>query len=137
MHRLSNIQLTLSDMIDIVADRTLPYSSVTAAGAIEANPPNYDPMDLSNISAEVNTIDGTTQCHRCRGIGHIARQCGTRSNPNRAAQYRSHQENQGRDNWRRDATKSTVYKKFSNKRQDITPRENTRKGSRGTHPGGH
>jgi len=96
MHRLRNTSLTLSDMMDIVADRTLPYSSATAAGTIEAAPPNHDPMDLSHLSEEVNAVDRTIQCHRCGGIGHIARQCGTPSNPNCATQYRSHQENRGR-----------------------------------------
>jgi len=92
MFRLNNVLLTLSDMMDIVADRTLPFATTPATEVVQTTTPVYDPMDLSNIGNEVNAIDGSVQCHRCGGMGHIVRQCGTPSNPNRAAQFRSRQE---------------------------------------------
>jgi hypothetical protein len=99
MHRLSNTSLILSDMMDIVADRILHYSSLIPSETIEGiPPPNQDPMNLSHMCAETNAIDTTIQFHRCGGTGHIACQCGTSSNLNRAAQFRSRQGNEGQDN---------------------------------------
>jgi len=92
MFRLNNVLLTLSDMMDIVADRTLPFATTPATEVVQTTTPVYDPMDLSNIGNEVNAIDGSVQYHRCGRMGHIVRQCGTPSNPNRAAQFRSRQE---------------------------------------------
>jgi hypothetical protein len=137
MHRLSNTSLTLSDMMDIVADRTLPYSSSIPSGTIEAPPPpNHDPMDLSHMGAETNAIDATIQCHRCGGTGHIARQCGTPSNPNRAAQFRSRRGNEGHDNWRRDNARLPKHEKPTYKRQDNDSHGNTKKNFRSTRQGG-
>jgi len=95
MFCLKNFLLTLADMMDIVADRTLPFATTPATEAVQTTTPVYDPMGLSNIGNEVNTIDGSVQCHRCGRRDQIARQCGTPSNPNRAAQFPSHQEIQG------------------------------------------
>jgi len=95
MFRLNNVLLTLADMMDIVADRTLPFATTPSTEVVQTTTPVYDPMDLNNIGNEVNTIDGSVQCHRCGRRGHIVRQCGTLSNPNRAAQFRSRQEIQG------------------------------------------
>ena len=111
MRRMQNISLTLSDMMDIAAERTLPFFLVTSTaqhwttpgGTTATNTPapptqqmtgyHHDPMDLSNIEREVNVIDGSTKCRRCGGMGHIVRQCPTPSNNERSSQIRSRQPN--------------------------------------------
>jgi len=129
MFRLNDISLTLSDMMDIVADRTLPFSSNPTDGSTEPIPPSYNPMDLSNIGNEVNAIDGSIQCHHCGGMGHIARQCGTPSNPNRAAQFRSRQESQGQDSWRRNSSNPKDHEKSAVQHRGNTAQENSKKNS--------
>lgn len=130
MFRLNNVSLTLSDMMDIVADRTLPFASTPATEAVQTTTPVDDPMDLSNIGNEVNAIDEAIQCHRCGGRGHIARQCGTPSNPNRAAQFRSRQESQGQDNWRRSSTNPTRGEKSAFRHQQKTSQDYPKKSSK-------
>ena len=91
MNVLMNKQLTLSGMMDIAAERALPFlthvpptAGIPTAGATSGitsemqYPP--EPMDLSNMEKEeLNAVDEKVQCHRCQGFGHIARQCGTPS----------------------------------------------------------
>lgn len=127
MHRLNNVSLTLSDMMDIVADRTLPFASTLPADSSQPTPAIYDPMDLTNVGTEVNAIDATVQCHRCGGKGHIARQCGTPSNPNRAAEFRTRQKTQGQDSWRRNSTNPGDREKTGSSCQGATSQQNTRK----------
>ena len=129
MFRLNNVLLTLSDMMDIVADRILPFATTPATEVVQTTTPVYDPMDLSNIGNEVNAIDGSVQCHRCGGMGHIARQCGTPSNPNRAAQFRSRQEIKGQDSWRRNSTTPKDHQKSAVQHRGNTTQESLKKNS--------
>jgi hypothetical protein len=131
MYRLNNTSLTLADMMDIVADRTLPFVSTVLTESIPAPLPVGDPMDLSNIDTDVNTLDSKVQCHRCGGIGHIARQCGTPSKPDRAARFRSRHESQGQDIWRRSSTKTTGREKSTQDRWGTTTHQIPKKNSKG------
>jgi len=106
---------SIFDMMDIVAERTLPF--LLQANSPGGNTTNnraamqpvqqpaayqYDPaMDLSNMKKEVKVTDENTMCHRCGGMGHIARQCGTPSNTNRPAQFWSRQQGNYRGQTRR------------------------------------
>jgi len=95
MDILGNSKMTLSQMMDIVAARTLPFlptsSNPTAQALASSTMLHHDPMDLTNIeSDELNlVVDEKIQCHRCQGFGHMARQCGTPDTSNRAAQFRT------------------------------------------------
>ena len=100
-----------------------------ATEVVQTTTPVYDPMDLSNIGNEVNTINGSVQCHRCGGRGHIARQCGTPSNPNRAAQFRSRQEIQGRDSWRHNSITPKDHEKSAVQHRRNTTQESPKKNS--------
>ena len=73
MFCLKDISLTLSDMMDIVADHTLPFPTTLVNSSTKSTQPIYNPMDLSNIDTEVNTVNETIQYHHSGGIGHIAR----------------------------------------------------------------
>lgn len=110
MRRVHKIDLTLSDMMEVIAERTLPYlppvslgSSDTSRGTANTTPgvvptTDYgDPMDLSNLEdQEIYAVDdGLKRCHRCQGFGHIARQCPTPSSSVRPAQYRQSQQKNG------------------------------------------
>jgi len=129
MFRLNNVSLTLSDMMDIVADRTLPFATTPATEVVQTTMPVDDPMDLSNIRDKVITIDRSVQCYCCGGMGNIARQCGTPSNPNHAAQFQSCQESQGRDSWRRSSTNPKDHEKSSVQHGGNTTQENLKKNS--------
>jgi hypothetical protein len=111
MRRVHKIDLTLSDMMEIMAERTLPYLPPVSLGSPDASratanttpgvtttTTDYgDPMDLSNLEdQELYTVDdGLKRCHRCQGFGHIARQCPTPSSSVRPAQYRQNQQRNG------------------------------------------
>ena len=104
MRRVHKIELTLSDMMDIVAERTLPYLPPTAPSGtprVASTPPvttstvDYgDPMDLSNMEdPELYTVDeASKRCFRCLGFGHIAKLCPTPSSSVRPAQFRQKQQ---------------------------------------------
>jgi len=100
MRRVNKTNLSLGDMMDIVAERTLPFlpsgtgppGTVTMAAATTLAEQG-DPMDLSNAELEdINIIDEKTQCHRCRGYGHIARNCSTPNMSNRAERFKEQKE---------------------------------------------
>ena len=82
MNVLMNQQLTLSGMMDIAAERVLPFlsqaptmSTAPTTATAEFLP---EPMDLSNMEQEeLCAVDEKVQCHRCQGFSHIAWQCGT------------------------------------------------------------
>jgi len=100
MRRVNKTNLSLGDMMDIVAERTLPFlpsgtgppgTATMAAATTLAE--QGDPMDLSNAELEdINIIDEKTQCHRCRGYGHIARNCSTPNMSNRAERFKERKE---------------------------------------------
>ena len=102
MRRVHKIDLTFSDMLEIVAERILPHLPASAsvgytgndkpthATSTTTNAP-YDPMDLSNTEEHLNMIDETTKCYRCGGTGHVARQCPSPNPSNRQTPYKSRQ----------------------------------------------
>jgi len=96
LRRVNKTNLLLGDMMDIVVERTLPFlpsgtglpGTVTMAVATTLAEQG-DPMDLSNAELEdINIIDEKTQCHRCRGYGHIAQNCTTPNTSNRAERFK-------------------------------------------------
>jgi hypothetical protein len=99
MRRINKSNLSLGDMMEVVAERTLPFlpaagglgtSSGTATATVTTatTAAHGDPMDLSNAETEdINIIDEKTKCHRCLGFGHIARDCATPNPNNRSAQH--------------------------------------------------
>jgi len=100
MLRINKTNLSLGDIMDIVTERTLPFLpsgtglpvTVTMAVATTLAEQGY-PMDLSNAELEdINIIDEKTQCHRCRGYGHIARNCATPNTSNRAERFKDRKE---------------------------------------------
>jgi len=93
MNVLMNQQLTLSGMMDIAAERALPFLSqaLTMSTAPTIATAEYlpEPMDLSNMEKEeLYAVDEKVQCHRCQGFGHIARQCGTPNTSIRTTAWR-------------------------------------------------
>jgi len=105
MRRVHKIELTLSDMMDIMAERTLPYllpkplsdtPRVASTPMVTTSTADYgDPMDLSNMEEpELYTVDeASKRCFWCLGFGHIAKQCPTPSSSIRPAQFRQRQQN--------------------------------------------
>ena len=105
MRRVHNIDLTLSDMMDIMAERTLPYlppsvppdtPRVASATPAATSATDYgDPMDLSNLEdPELYVVDeAAKRCFRCLGFGHVARLCPTPSSSVRPALFRQKQQN--------------------------------------------
>jgi len=116
-------------MINIVADRTLPFPTTPLNSSTESTQLIYDPIDLSNIDTEANVVNETIQYHRCGGISHMARQCGTPNNPNRAAQIRSHQNSRGCDIWRRNPTMAKDHEKSTVQCRRNTTHDNRKKTS--------
>jgi len=123
MRRVNKTNLSRGDMMEVVAERTLPFLPAAAGfdtsngitsgtgqtpATATATSANYDPMDLSNAEIEdISVIDEKIQCHRCQGFGHIARQCGTPNPSNRAVHFKSrtHQGGGGTDtSWRQTVT---------------------------------
>jgi len=79
--------LSLGDIMDIVAEQTLPIlpsgtglcgensgrASVTTTIMVTTLAEQSDPIDLSNVELkDINIIDKKTQCHHCCGYGLIA-----------------------------------------------------------------
>jgi len=100
MRRVNNTNLSLGDMMDIVAERTLPLlpsgaglpCAVTMA-ATTTLVEQGDPMDLSNAELEdFNIIDETTQCRRCCGYRHIVRNCTVPNTSNQAERFKDRKE---------------------------------------------
>lgn len=105
MSVLTETKLTPSGMMDIVAERTLPFLPPASFSAGTTGDPvlastgaagHYDPMDLSNMDEELNAVDGSAKCYRCSGMGHIACQCPSpnlNSGPtSRSTQFRARQQ---------------------------------------------
>jgi len=94
MNVLMNQQLTLSGMMDIAAERALPFlsqvpTSMSTAPTTATAEYLPEPMDLSNVEKEeLYAVDEKVQCHRCQGFGHIARQCGTPNTSIRTTAWR-------------------------------------------------
>ena len=106
MNVLKETKLTLSGMMDIVAERTLPFLPPSSFGnkptgddsgpgpAQTAAVGQFDPMDLSNVEEQLNAIGQTPRCYQCGGVGHLARQCpspSARGPTHRSTQYTSRQ----------------------------------------------
>jgi len=101
MSVLKDIQLTLSGMMDIVAERALPFLLTgsfdnTAPHATNASSSagahhHHDPMDLTNLEEHLNVIYENTKCYRCGGTGHVARQCPSPNPSNRQMPPKSRQ----------------------------------------------
>jgi len=100
MRRVNKTNLSVGDMMDIDAERTLPFlpsgTELTGAATMAAATmlaEQGDPMDLSNAELEdINIIDEKTQCHRCHGYGHIARNCATPNTSNRVEWFKDRKE---------------------------------------------
>jgi len=94
MRHLKNIDLTFSDMTEIVAKRTLPCrlaassASFPSSHSAATNDFDCDPMDMSNIGSEARNIYHDKKCDRCNGFGHIARQCPTADTRNHGALFK-------------------------------------------------
>jgi len=105
MCRVHKIKLTLSDMMDIMAEQTLPYLPpttlsdmlrVASTPTVTTSTADYgDPITLSNMEDPgLYTVDEVSKrCFQCLGFGHIAKQCPTPSSSVRPAQFRQRQEN--------------------------------------------
>ena len=107
MRRINKSNLSLGDMMEVVAERTLPFlpaatglgtssGTATATATTAATAAYGDPMDLSNTETEdLNVINEKTQCHRCQGFSHIARDCTTPNPSSRATQFKSQKRDGG------------------------------------------
>jgi len=105
MCRVHKIELTLSDMIDMMAEWTLPYlppttlsnmPQVASTPMVCTSTADYgDSMDLGNMEdPERYTVDeASKRCFRCLGFGHIAKQYPTPSSSIWTAQFRQRQQN--------------------------------------------
>jgi len=105
MHHVQKIELTLYNMMDIMAERMLPYlpsttlsdtPRVASTPTVAASTADYgDPMDLSNMKdPELYTVDDASKrCFQCFGFGHIAKQCPTPSSSVRPLQFHQRQQN--------------------------------------------
>jgi len=106
MNVLKETKLTLSGMMDIVAEQTLPFLPPSSLGtkptgddsgpgpAQAAAVGHVDPMDLSNVEEQLNAIGQPPRCYQCGGMGHLARQCpspSARGPTHRSTQHTSRQ----------------------------------------------
>jgi len=123
MRRVHKIELTLSDMMDIMAERTLPYLPpttlsdtlrVASTPMVTTSTADYgDPMDLSNMEdPELYTVDeASKRSFRCLGFGHIAKQCPTPISRIRPTQFRQRQQNGSHS--QRDGSRSQADRSYS------------------------
>jgi len=101
MRVLKDTQLTLSGMMDIVAERALPFlptgsfdnttPHATNASSSAGAHHHHDPMDLTNLEEHLNVIDEHTKCYWCGGTGHVTRQCPSPNPSNRQMPPKSRQ----------------------------------------------
>ena len=95
----------LSDMMNIMAQRTPPYlpptmlsdtPRVVSTPTVTTSTADYgNPMDLCNMEdPELYTVDEVSKwCFRCLVFGQIVKQCPTPSSSVRPAQFRQRQQN--------------------------------------------
>jgi len=133
MRRVHKIELTLSDMMDIMAERTLPYlppttlsdtPRVASTPIVTTSTADYgDPMDLSNMEdPELYTVDeASKRCFWCLGFGHIAKQCPTPSSSVWPAQF--HQRQQNGSHSQRDGSRSQADGSYSRRDEGRQHRE--------------
>jgi len=133
MRRVHRIELTLSDMMDIMAERTLPClppttlsdtPRVASTPTVTTSTADYgDPMDLSNMEdPELYTIDeASKRCFRCLGFGYIAKQCPTPNSSIRPAQFRLRQQNGSHS--QRDGSRSQTDRSYSRRDEGRQHRE--------------
>ena len=136
MRRVHKIELTLSDMLDIMAERTLPYlppttlsdtPQVASTPMVTTSTAGYgDSMDLSNMEdPELCTVEEASKGYfRCLGFGHIAKQVPTLSSSVRPAQF--HQRQQNGSHSQRDGSHSQADGSYSWRDEDHQHRKGDR-----------
>jgi len=123
IHRVHKMELTVSDMIDIMVEQMLPYlpsttlsdtPRVASSPMVPTSTADYgDPIDLSNMmDPELYTVDeASKRCFWCLGFGHIAKQCPTLSSSVQPVQF--HQRQQNGSHSQRDGSRSQADGSYS------------------------